>query len=166
MSVEEVTRKFQTDIVQVSLCLVVWDRFVIWTLDGSSGLLLPLFLYPLHLCPLSRGWPMPRQQRYWSGMVLMLSPLHPPPQSGSSSVASCLVGSPSCCGPVPFSAFWPTPSKQPQRTILQATTWAQHAQTQFVQEVLHKHIPIWPTYTSLTHLSRLGLWSRNNIMAN
>lgn len=41
MSVEEVTRKFQTDIVQVSLFLVVWGCFTIWALGGSSEPLLP-----------------------------------------------------------------------------------------------------------------------------
>lgn len=112
--------------------------------------------YPsLFLCAPSRGWPTPRQQSIWSGMVPMLSPLLPPPRSGSSSVASCLVDSPSCCGPAPSSASWPTPSRQPPRTILQETTWAS------------THIHIWPFYTSLTHPPHFRLWSAdiNNTLA-
>lgn len=41
-----------------------------------------------------------------------------------------------------------------------------HTYTQFVQQIFHKHIPIWPPYTSLTHLSHSELWRRNNIMAD
>ncbi len=106
----------------------------------------------LFLCVPSRDWPMPRQQSSWSGTVPMLSPLLPPPRNGSSSVASCLVDSPSCCGSAPSSASWPTPSRQPLRTILQETMWATHTH-------MHTHIHIWPIYTSLTHSSHLWLWS-------
>lgn len=72
---------------------------------------------------LFRVWPMPRQQSTWPGTAP--TPwLHPPPlQNGWNSVASCLVASPSCCGSVLSSAFWPTPSRLPQRTSPLGITW-------------------------------------------
>jgi len=78
---------------------------------------------PLHfLCPL-RVWPMPRRQSTWSGTAPTPWLRPPPPRSGSNSVASCSVASPSCCGSAPSSASWPTPSRLPRKTSPSGITW-------------------------------------------
>lgn len=114
MSVEEVCRKYSTDIVQVSHSLL-WDYRLI---------------YPSHLSPFissflssRRVWPTPRPQSTWPGMAP--TPwLHPQlPRSGSSSAASSSVASPSSCGSAPSSASWPTPSRLPLRMSLLETMW-------------------------------------------
>lgn len=163
MSVEEVCRKYTTDIVQVStlfqikitllhfliflsgvqvgVCCTAYEDFLKckWMLYINRPYLLyylyflscfspPLYFSSTHIASfhrflsiafiISRVWPMPGLQSIWPGMAPTLW-LHPlPPQNGSSSVVSCSVASPSCCGLVPSSASWPMPSRLPQRMNL------------------------------------------------
>lgn len=78
----------------------------------------------------SPAFPSPRrdillngQENFWYRMDPICW-LHPPQlQNGSSSANSSLVASPSCCGPVPFSASWPMAFRCTSRRSLAKTMW-------------------------------------------